>query len=249
MDTFCTAFNPSNAAPNLLETRARRFLMVTEAEGASKVRSGFVKTLRDPTSEITCRNLYNSNITFQPRFLLNMSSNVEVRFTSTDGGIGRSLTVVPWPFKFVQNPSKENERPVRTDFKYDPDLRRRLAEELLVLLIAVDEVFLKQKAPGTTISPRPQVVEEASKNNIETSAKTLWLEFSRQLKTVPHASEASTQATIIFSWTNFCRAVATKTEALAVLEENLEKVRNQGQRYFRFKGHARRCLKVGEQAP
>eukprot|EP00973_Karenia_brevis_P064353 8941710-Karenia_brevis.AAC.1 len=76
-----------------------------------------MKTLRDPSSVLQARNLYRDTIEFHPYAGIEISTNVDVKFSTMDGGIRRCLTSCRWPFQFTSHPQADNERLVDVSLK------------------------------------------------------------------------------------------------------------------------------------
>ena len=84
---------PNQPNPALLECRGRRLLNVTESERQAKLQSAFLKKWRDTTSVFHARGLYKTdNVAIRPSWLQTFSTNVDLSWTSMDGGVQRSLT-------------------------------------------------------------------------------------------------------------------------------------------------------------
>ena len=96
----------------------KRFCAVTETEKTAKLQSSFIKRLRDQSSEIEARNLYKEPVRFCPQFMLVLSTNVDLSWTSMDGGIKRSVVGIPWPVRFTKNPDSS-----KGEKRVDPTLK------------------------------------------------------------------------------------------------------------------------------
>ena len=87
-----------------------------------------------------------------------LASNVEITWTSKDGGVDRSYTSMPFPitFKKKADPAK-NIRAGDPRLK-DPAYAQKLAPQLWYLLMAVFRVFMKPGVNDTIVLPRPLAV-------------------------------------------------------------------------------------------
>lgn len=112
-----------SASPHLMDLQGARLKWVSEtAEGAS-LNANQVKQLTGG-GKIKARPLHGQMIEFSPTHLLLMLTNHKPRIPSGgDAALWARLLLIPFLMRFVENPSKPNERP------RDPYLKTKLAEE------------------------------------------------------------------------------------------------------------------------
>lgn len=112
-----------SASPHLMDLQGARLKWVSEtAEGAS-LNANQVKQLTGG-GKIKARPLHGQMIEFAPTHLLLMLTNHKPRIPSGgDAALWARLLLIPFLMRFVENPSKPNERP------RDPYLKVKLAEE------------------------------------------------------------------------------------------------------------------------
>ena len=152
-------------SPHVLALRGVRIVAVTETEAKSIILSSNYKQLRDHSSMLSGRNLYKDLVHFHPHFGVMFATNIPISFTSMDGGVLRSITVMVWPFSFCSNPKPKggetNERQIDVNLKKDHAQRHVHAVQLLYLLSKLDKVM--ESLPGDSlVGPRPVSVQEAT---------------------------------------------------------------------------------------
>ena len=128
-------------SPAWMELRGCRLATIAEAEISQALDSATVKTLRDQSTIISSRDLRQSTVHWQPQFGMVICSNIKLKFTSSDGGIERSISVMPFKFKFTGAPTQPNHR------RCDPALKSAasitaLTPQLLYVLMKVTFCFL-----------------------------------------------------------------------------------------------------------
>ena len=234
--TFCISFNPANPNPEVMATRGRRILSVTESERSSCMKSKTLKLWTDCTTSITARGLYKEPISFHPFFGIQISTNSPARFTSLDGGIRRRMTVVPFPIRFVeQNPQGPNEALQDVNLK-SAENARQLAPQLLFLLMFVDETWFRSGIKTTRIQPQPELVQRAFKEFGYAEHQSTWDEFFRiHLATVSLYKDATPEATIKQAFCEFSKNTFDKKLATDLVSENCQRVDAKGRHYLRLK--------------
>jgi P4 family phage/plasmid primase-like protien len=128
-----TKFESDKPSPTLAQCQSVRYVSISEPESDanSPLKVDFIKFITggDP---ITCRALHKNNITYKPQFTPFLQCNEMPRLNKIDGGITRRLEVIDYPYKFVDNPTKPDERKINYGLKNDitPDF---INEFLLML--------------------------------------------------------------------------------------------------------------------
>ena len=92
---------PDEAAPVRFGLRGRRLLWFNELEEKHPIQSTIFKDFRDHATTLTARALYGDNVDFNVTWGMVLATNSRVSWTAEDGGVGRSLTKVRWPLRFV----------------------------------------------------------------------------------------------------------------------------------------------------
>ena len=150
-------------SPAWMDLRGCRLAVISEAEVSQSLVSATVKILRDQTTIISCRDLRQSNVQWQPHFGMIICSNSRVKFTSQDGGIERSMAVIPYRFKFTGHISEPHHR------QCDPALKQMaplLAPQLLFLVMKFKQVFYPEGVVlgDSVIRPCPLGIVQASQD-------------------------------------------------------------------------------------
>lgn len=122
----CKKTNRSGADPELAMTKGKRLVMATEPSENDKFQVGQLKawTGGDP---ITARALFKEPITFEAQFLVIIQMNKRPQLSDFDKGIVRRLKLVQFPYTFVDNPTRENERQGDSNLKqlFEKDIKIR----------------------------------------------------------------------------------------------------------------------------
>ena len=116
----------------ILALEGKPLLLVTETEERFKLQAAWMKTLRDQSSQSECRTLYRDPVKFCPSWMISMSTNVQLQWSTLDGGVLRSYCGVPWPITFgpVAN-AAENLRVGDPELK-TPEFAKKMAPPVLL---------------------------------------------------------------------------------------------------------------------
>jgi len=137
-NTFLTSIVKSGQAnPTLAKCKGIRYLMVSEPDDGSeeaKFNIDFIKMLTGG-GIITTRDLYKTNISYKPQFTPFVQCNKKPKLAKLDNGIKRRLKIIHFPFNFVENPSKINEKLLDNTLK--DKLNNDFYKEFMLLLIDI----------------------------------------------------------------------------------------------------------------
>ncbi|CAE7321474.1 unnamed protein product, partial [Symbiodinium sp. CCMP2592] len=234
---FCTNMDPAKASPQVVAIRARRIVSIPESETSQQLKSKTVKLWRDQTTTITCRSLFKDDIRFNPHFAMIFSTNNRANFSALDGGVQRSLCVIPFPVSFVdREPVGADEARVDITLK-TPQTQEVVAPELLMLLTITDEIFYKDGVGGTTVQPQPKLVKEAKEQFVASEHQHLFDAFrDKRLTTATSYRDASKETEIRTEFVQFCSSVIQQKHAAnSLLNANMDRVTVVGQRYLRLR--------------
>lgn len=112
-NTFLTTSYKAGAPnPTLADAQGKRYLSISEPDNGTdecRFNIDLIKTITggDP---VTARGLYKDNVTYIPQFSLNIQCNNKPNLSKLDDGILRRINIIPYKFKFVDNPKLANER-------------------------------------------------------------------------------------------------------------------------------------------
>jgi P4 family phage/plasmid primase-like protien len=149
-NTFLTSITKSGQANSTLANcNGVRYLFISEPDtGAEDVKFNvdFIKMITGGDI-ITTRDLYKSNISYKPQFTPFLQCNNKPKLGKVDGGIRRRMKIIQFPFNFVENPIKTNERLIDNTLKNK--LNNDYYKELILLLIDIaslhkNDVNIKQ---------------------------------------------------------------------------------------------------------
>jgi hypothetical protein len=163
-------------APNstLANARGVRIFMTSEpssenADGRGmKLSTDLIKALSGG-DEINARDLYESaKRPFKPTFTTVLQCNTIPDFTKVDGGLRRRFEKMDYPNKFVEEPTRKNEK------KIDYELKKKLTSYEVVNEFML---LLWDTAKAFTQFHRPASVKESTKTFLDDADKVLcWLE-------------------------------------------------------------------------
>ena len=135
-NTFLTSvFKSGQANPTLAKCQSIRYLLVSEPDDGSddvKFNVDFIKMLTGGDI-ITTRDLFKSNISYKPQFTPFVQCNNKPKLGKIDDGIKRRVKIINYPLKFVDKPTKNNERPI--DYTLKDKLNDELYKQFILLLI------------------------------------------------------------------------------------------------------------------
>ena len=163
-------------APNsiLANARGTRIFMTSEpssenADGRGmKLSTDLIKALSG-RDDINARDLFESaKSPFIPTFTTILQCNTIPDFTRVDGGLRRRFEKMDYPNKFVEEPTRKNEK------KVDYDLKKKLTSYEVVNEFML---LLWDTAKSFTVFHRPASVKESTKTFLDDADKVLcWLE-------------------------------------------------------------------------
>lgn len=158
-----TLESSTSATPEFAGLRGRRITCPKEPESEQRLKEGTIKSITGG-DQISARQLYGNPVSFKPQVGLFMQCNDIPLFNNiSDGGILR-LRVVPFPFKFVDNPQMSYER------KGNPYIKNVLCKstewrnEFINILI---DYFPKAQGKAIDAIPTPKIVKERSNEYAE----------------------------------------------------------------------------------
>ena len=102
--------------------------------------------------------MYKGNVTFDNLFTPHLQCNIKPKLNKLDGGIKRRIRIIPYLNKFVENPTKQNEK--LKDYNLGNKLSQKeyINEFMLILLESVniwDDIKM------------PKLIEDATVNYID----------------------------------------------------------------------------------
>ena len=146
---------PSNPQPELIAFKNKRFGLGSEPETKNgktgQINTSFFKFLTG-NEKIPCRNLYDKTITmFNPTHKIGLLCNkIPAMDDNDDDAVWERLRCIEFPIKFVDNPTKENERKINKNLKqilpsWKQDFMLLLIEKYreykITGLVATDEIL------------------------------------------------------------------------------------------------------------
>ena len=225
---------PNQPNPALLECRGRRLLQVTESEKQAKLQSAFLKKWRDATSVFHARGLFKTdNIAISPSWLQTFSTNVDLSWTSMDGGVQRSLTGVNFPYLFRSVAQPPLVKKCNEMLK-SPENLRLMAADILYVLMLVDDVFFSGSHRGSVVAPRPWPVQVATDEVCKLATHGYLEDFmSENVNFTDVAHAASTDAAVLKAFKD--DSGLPRGEADALLVSRNDRVTVNGRRLWKNK--------------
>ena len=127
--TFLTnSIRAGSANPTLAKCKGIRFLSVSEPESSEQdisLNTEFIKALTGRDT-ITTRDLYKTNISYEPMFNCFLQCNNIPSIKKIDNGMIRRLKIIRYPFNFVESDKLENDKNNRLR---DDSLKDSLVED------------------------------------------------------------------------------------------------------------------------
>lgn len=141
---------PNCPQPELLAFRNKRFALGSEPEVVNgKINTSFFKFFTG-NEMIPCRNLYDKKIIeFEPTHKIGiLCNNIPVMDDNNDEAVWERTRCIEFPIKFVDNPTKENERKINRNLKQVLPLWK---QDFMLLLIEKYKEY-KENGLEATIS-------------------------------------------------------------------------------------------------
>ena len=178
-NTFLTtSYKAGSPNPTLADAQGKRYLSISEPDNGTdecKFNIDLIKTITggDP---VTARGLYKDNVTYIPQFSLNIQCNNKPNLSKLDDGILRRINIIPYKFKFVDNPKLANER--KRDYNLIDRIKQQdFINEFIIMLIEkateyIDIDVSKIKIPSSVLDETKDYIEDNNpiidflKNNV-----------------------------------------------------------------------------------
>lgn len=113
--------NSSNASPDVVRLKGKRFFTFQEPEHDDKLRTGILKQFTGGDT-IIARELFKAPITFKLQGTMIMCCNDLPTVSSIDGGTWRRIRVIEFNSRFCDNPNPEKQN----EFRIDPTIRFKM---------------------------------------------------------------------------------------------------------------------------
>lgn len=200
----------NSADPIMARLKNARLVITTEPNGGANLRCNKLKQLSGNDS-VTVRHLYGESFSFVPKFKLIIQTNKQVAVDGSDGGIKRRLSFIEFPNKFVDNPTKPNER------KIDINLSEKLKDNKysLAMFHILKDAYINIKDKKIERPPRIKADTEKYLNDCN-SIKTFLDEHGYEI--TDKEKDRVNASTIYSEYEDYC---------------NTAKVRKQTQRDFK----------------
>lgn len=140
---YTTVYRSDRPNPTLYNLKGVRYFLTTEPEAneETKFNIGVVKSTTGRDT-ITTRDLNKSNISYTPQFTPFMQCNKKPKIDKIDNAIKGRFKIINFPFSFVDNPEKPNEKLIDTSLK--SSINEEWYNEFMLLLIEINEKMPKK---------------------------------------------------------------------------------------------------------
>ena len=140
---YTTVYRSDRPNPTLYNLKGVRYFLTTEPEANedTKFNIGMVKSTTGRDT-ITTRDLNKSNISYTPQFTPFMQCNKKPKIDKIDNAIKGRFKIINFPFSFVDNPEKPNEKMIDTTLK--SSINEEWYNEFMLLLLETNEKMPKK---------------------------------------------------------------------------------------------------------
>lgn len=159
-----TRQNASSANPEMVKAIGKRVLVCSEPDDTNydqRFRANKLKQLRgnDP---IQARPLYGDPIEYPPQFGMIFQMNQIPEMSKTDDAIAKTLKIIEFPYQFVQNPKRPNER------KGDYTIKSKFSDkEYCQQFMRILLRYYKDNVHGKQFFEEPKEVIEMTQTYVE----------------------------------------------------------------------------------
>lgn len=151
-----SAKSSSGANPEIYAIKGKRVAVSQEMDALAQIRNAFIKSLTG-NDKLQARELFQKKfVEFIPQCLPIICCNEIPRFESYEGGIARRINVVPFIFKFVENPIMEHHKQI--DMTLKGKFRDNVKYYQAFMNILID-AYRNYVESGSKISKPNEVVE------------------------------------------------------------------------------------------
>ena len=135
LTTVYKADRPNSTLYNL---RGVRYFLTTEpeADNETKFNIGLIKKITG-NDMITTRDLNKSNISYAPQFTPFLQCNTKPKIDNIDDAVKNRFRIIDFPFAFVSNPTKPNEKQCDNNLK--DNINQEIYNEFMLLLLDINK--------------------------------------------------------------------------------------------------------------
>ena len=171
----------SNASPEVVRLKGRRFVTMQEPDEAVPINTGLMKEITS-SEKILCRDLYagaKAMIEFELQCKFHLACNEKPKVNSNDGGTWRRLIVINFLSKFVANPGPGQ-------FRLDLSIEQKVKSEPWGRAFLAYLIQTYKDSVGKDMAPPAVVLEYTNEYREENDAIT---KFIRECLKTPDAEE------------------------------------------------------------
>jgi hypothetical protein len=200
---------PGSVNPTLFDLRWKRITCTPESERRYTMQSKWFKDLGDQSTTYKCRTLYSTDISFRVPSIFHIATNVNLSFSSIDGGLRHRCVGVSWPISFSTDPKGEDQRRA-----HDEDIKSKdfyTIARLSGFIFAIMQVLRvwTPRPPRNMLNKMPPQVLDATARVLDAVATAHAIEFVSIQMSPGEEANAATQAAFM---TNLKRYLKTKLE-------------------------------------
>jgi putative DNA primase/helicase len=139
---YTTVYRADRPNSTLYNLKGIRYFLTTEPEADSetKFNVGLIKKTTG-NDTITVRDLNKSNISYKPQFTPFLQCNNKPKIDSVDEAVKNRFRIINFPYTFVQEPNKPNEKKI--DITIKDSLNQDMYNEFMLLLLEINKTMEK----------------------------------------------------------------------------------------------------------
>jgi putative DNA primase/helicase len=158
---YTTNYNADRPNSTLYNLKGIRYFLTSEPENDSdsKFNIGMLKVTTG-SDTITTRDLNKSNISYKPFFTPFVQCNKKPKIDNFEDAIKRRFKIIHFPYCFVDNPSKPNEKQI--DINLKSQINQEYYNEFMLMIIDISKNNDKVVVPKEVLG---NVDEYVNQNN------------------------------------------------------------------------------------
>lgn len=167
--------------------KGRRFIGMSEPSSRDQVDDDFLKTFTGDNWVVT-RGIFGKSAGWVPQGLLFIASNQTLKINTREEAIVARVKVIDFPYRFVENPSKEGEKP--RDMGLGDKMKTEKAKsQILNWIVRGMLSFVNEH--NMVLDPPKSIVERQAKVSLDSSSSLRWLEEYLEVGYLQKASEVT----------------------------------------------------------
>ena len=156
---YTTVFNEDKPNSTLFNLKGIRYFLTSEPENDSdsKFNIGMLKVTTG-SDTITTRDLNKSNISYRPFFTPFVQCNKKPKIDNFEDAIKRRFKIIHFPYCFVDNPTKPNEKQI--DINLKSQINQEYYNEFMLMIIDISKNNDNVKIPKEVLGNVDQYINQ-----------------------------------------------------------------------------------------